>query len=204
MVLLAAGRSLRMGEPKLLLPWGHTSILGHLLQQWRGLGLTQFAAVVASQDPELALELDRLEFPPENRILNDHPECGMFHSIQQAARWPGWREDLTHWVVVLGDQPHLRSATLHGLLEFGANLPNTVCQPALAGRPRHPVLLPKRVFREVAQAKDDNLKQFLSGRSVTLWPCDDPGLDLDIDRPEDYERALALAFSARKDGSGPA
>jgi len=32
-VILAAGRSARMGRPKLLLPWGGTSVLGHLLAQ---------------------------------------------------------------------------------------------------------------------------------------------------------------------------
>ena len=33
-VILAAGRSRRMGKPKLLLPWGETSVLGHLIRQW--------------------------------------------------------------------------------------------------------------------------------------------------------------------------
>ncbi|HRY59690.1 MAG: NTP transferase domain-containing protein [Verrucomicrobia bacterium] len=37
-VLLAAGRSARMGKPKLLLPWGDTSVLGHLIRQWQSLG----------------------------------------------------------------------------------------------------------------------------------------------------------------------
>jgi molybdenum cofactor cytidylyltransferase len=44
-ILLAAGRSRRMGRAKLLLPWGEASVLGHLVSQWRSLGATQLAVV---------------------------------------------------------------------------------------------------------------------------------------------------------------
>src|SRR5208282_5690411 len=37
-VLLAAGGSRRMERPKLLLPWGGTSIAGHQIRVWDGLG----------------------------------------------------------------------------------------------------------------------------------------------------------------------
>ena len=49
-VILAAGRSLRMGRPKLLLPWGETSVLGHLLNQWRQVGAAQVAVVHAADN----------------------------------------------------------------------------------------------------------------------------------------------------------
>ena len=41
-VILAAGRSARMGRPKLLLPWGETSVLGHLIKQWQALGAVSY------------------------------------------------------------------------------------------------------------------------------------------------------------------
>ena len=31
-IILAAGRSRRMGQPKMLLPWGETTVLGHVIQ----------------------------------------------------------------------------------------------------------------------------------------------------------------------------
>ena len=37
-VILAAGASSRMGKPKLVLPWGKTSVLGHLIEQWKQAG----------------------------------------------------------------------------------------------------------------------------------------------------------------------
>ena len=142
-VILAAGRSARMGRPKLLLPWGGTSVLGHLIEQWQALGAKQIAVVCAPGDQAIQAELDRLGFAEPNRIGNPAPERGMFSSIQCAAQWPGWQAALTHWAIVLGDQPHLQPQTLRRVLDFSAAQPAKVCQPARRGHGRHPVLLPK-------------------------------------------------------------
>ena len=115
-VILAAGASARMGRPKLLLPWGGTSVLGHLIHQWTELGAGQIAVVVAAGDQTIQRELDRLGFAPEHRIPNPQPERGMFSSIQCAARWTGWHNSATHWSIVLGDQPHLKLETLRALI----------------------------------------------------------------------------------------
>lgn len=193
-VLLAAGRSARMGKPKLLLPWGGTSVLGHLIRQWQSLGAAQLSVVCAAGDSALAAELERLGFPAENRILNPAPERGMFSSLQCAARWRGWRAEVTRWAVALGDQPQVRLQTLRQVLEFSAAHPARICQPARRGRGRHPVLLPEAVFRQLATAAAPTLRDFLAAHpeGVVFCESDDPGLDLDIDRPEDYEQALRL------------
>ena len=193
-VVLAAGASSRMGKPKLLLPWGQTSVLGHLVRQWGTACARQIAVVHAVADQAVSVELDRLVFPATNRISNPKPERGMFSSIQCAAAWPGWNVSLTHWVIVLGDQPHLRQETLRQLIEFAASLPDGICQPSRGGRPRHPVVVPKAVFRRLTDSREATLKQFLQNNTpaVTLRELEDPGLDLDLDTPADYEKALRL------------
>ena len=297
-VILAAGRSTRMGRPKLLLPWGETSVLGHLIKQWHSLGAKQIAVVCAAGDNAIQAELDRLGFPArvshspprearagerrpfsqacsvvrgrpplqvsarigamdlgeqtdpspcplpfgrgegehptlgtrmevpgkrpgkwarsrpvtasehvvgakgtpaQDRIINPAPERGMFSSIQCAAQWPGWEAALTHWALVLGDQPHLRPQTLRQVLDFSASHPTKVCQPARRGHGRHPVLLPRTVFRQLARSTATTLKEFLVARSreAALCEADDPGIELDIDRPEDYAKAIELAAKRR-------
>ena len=193
-VILAAGASVRMGRAKLLLPWADTTIIGHLLGQWRALGAAQVAVVRTETNPLLQGELDRLGVPADQRILNPQPERGMFSSIQCAANWSGWAAGLTHWAVALGDQPHVRRETLQRLLDFTALNPASVCQPGRNGRGRHPVLLPAEVFFRLREAREEDLKQFLLNCGIQLARCemDDAGLDFDIDEPADYERARQL------------
>ena len=190
-IILAAGASSRMGRPKMLLPWGATTVLGHLIAQCQQIGAAQIAVVYSADDPSINAELDRIGFAREPRIVNPEPARGMFSSIQCAARWPGWHPALTHWAVALGDQPHLANDTLRAVVEFSASQIDKICQPARTGRPRHPVFLPRPAFEALAKAEGATLKEFLATHAsdVRLMESSDPGLDLDLDTPEDYERA---------------
>jgi molybdenum cofactor cytidylyltransferase len=193
-VLLAAGASSRMGRPKLLLTWNGTTVLGHLLDIWRKLGASQLAVVCAPGHGPLAEELARAGVPERDCITNPQPERGMMSSIRCAAGWPRWRSEISHFLLTLGDQPHVQSSTLRSLLEFATARPGQVSQPARAGRPRHPVLIPGDLFRQLETSPAENLKQFLLGipdRRAT-FESDDAGLDFDLDEPADYERALRL------------
>lgn len=191
-VILAAGSSQRMGTPKMLLPWEGNSILGHIIQQWQALGAQQIIVVLAPGAESLGNELDRLHFPAENRIPNPAPKRGMFSSIQCAANWGGWISSLTHWAVVLGDQPHLQRATCRQLLEFANKHPDRVCQPICGSQWRHPVVLPKSVFEQLRSSAAETLREFLSDCKRVGFKSEDPGLNQDIDTPEDYQKALAL------------
>jgi len=189
-----------MGTPKLLLPWGKTSVLGHLIEQWQRLGAEQIVVLSAAGDKVLAAELDRLGFAADNRVYNPAPARGMFSSIQCAAQWPGWKRSLTHWAIVLGDQPHLRPQTLDALLDFSAGHPEKICLPGQGGHRRHPVLLPKERFSQLADSTTTDLKEFLGTMTpqVSICELDDPGLGLDIDLPDEYQRAMDLGVKGLK------
>jgi molybdenum cofactor cytidylyltransferase len=197
-VILAAGRSSRMGKPKLLLPWGATSILGHLLQITKYLEPAQTVVVYSRQAAGIESELDRLGFPAADRIFNPLAEQGMFSSIQSAARWSGWHPAVSHWVFVLADQPHLSPDTWISLREFQTSHAGAICQPAFQGRARHPVIIPRRFFAALRDAAAPNLNEFLRAHADARVRCElaDPALATDIDYPADYERAWA-EFSPR-------
>jgi molybdenum cofactor cytidylyltransferase len=188
--ILAAGRSQRMGRPKLLLPWNGTSVLGHLLKQWRTAGAAQIAVVCDPDATELQNELKRLEVSSTNWIFNSHPDRGMFSSVQCAARWNEWRPALTHFVVTLGDQPHLQQETLGELIAVAKRNPESVCQPLRNARRRHPVIFPKRNFFELRNSEAANLKEFLASAGIERagFESTDVGLEFDMDTPADYER----------------
>jgi len=202
-IILGAGASSRMARPKLLLPWGTTTVVGHLLATWKNLGAAQLAVVCASGDRDLEAELNKPGMPFSARIDNPDPGRGMFGSIQCAARWSGWNSQLTHWVIALGDQPHLHPPTLSALIRFTAKHREKICQPArrvqtgatTVLRGRHPVVLPRAAFKLVATSRCTTLREFLhaiASMSESM-EVDDPGFDLDIDTAADYERAILLA-----------
>src|SRR5262245_20884677 len=127
-VILAAGASSRMGQPKLLLSWRSTTVLGYLISQWRLLGSEQIGVVSAPGPHPVHEELDRLHVPELLRIINPTPELGMFSSIQAAARSNDWNSAVTHFVLLLGDQPQITATTLASLLEYASRNPERICQ----------------------------------------------------------------------------
>jgi molybdenum cofactor cytidylyltransferase len=173
-----------MGRPKLLLPWGDKTILEHLIQQWTAVGCSQIGAVIG---PDSILRDHLADVEP---IINRRPEQGMYSSVQCAARWDGWNKTLTHFVITLGDQPQVKTDTLKAIIEFAEKHPRSICQPARNGRGRHPVVLPEAMFSLLSDSKERNLKEFLAVRERVMFESDDAGLDLDLDTPEDYQKAL--------------
>ena len=192
--ILAAGRSSRMGSPKVLLPWRNTSVLGQLVLQWQKLHVKQIAVVLAHGNETIEEELNRLGVPRTDRIPNPSPDKGMFSSIQCAARWTGWAGEISHWIVALGDQPQLNPKTLQTLLRFVEEHPGMICQPLRNGKPKHPVAFSRSHFAALAASEAADLKEFLSERTqaVAGFEADDAGLDFDIDTPEDYENVRRM------------
>ena len=189
-LVLAAGASARMGCAKLLLPWHGTSVIGHLYEIWRDLGVGQIAVVTRSGDEALAAELDRIGWPKADRLENPTPEKGMFSSVLCGVNWSGWRADVDCRIFVLGDQPHLKKETLHRLLDFAQEQDNSICEPISGNKTGHPVVLPAAAVRELQNTTATTLKEFLKLTKLPRVQCkvDDTGLLLDMDTPEDYKR----------------
>jgi molybdenum cofactor cytidylyltransferase len=187
-VLLAAGASRRMGTCKLLLPWGKKTVLVHLLEQWRTLRVAQIAPVVDASNQMLKNALVDSEFSSDAWIENSFPERGMFSSLQEASRWKGWRPDLTHWIIALGDQPHIEISTLRLLLKVSQQNPTRICQPLFGNFAAHPLILPKHHFLELAESHAEDLRTFIRNHEQLRLriPVNDPSVTADLDTPAEY------------------
>jgi molybdenum cofactor cytidylyltransferase len=188
-VILAAGASSRMGRPKMVLPWGDSTVLAHIISEWTALGATQVAVVCPTGQNAVSIELDH--FPEIVPIINPTPELGMFNSIQCAARWPGWNDSLTHFVIILGDQPQISRSSLQLLLAQVRANPAKICQLSYGQKPKHPVALPRAIFNPLSTSSALNLRAFLEGfpHLRHLLKTSDDSLDFDLDSPADYELA---------------
>ena len=187
-MLLAAGASRRMGTCKLLLPWGNKTILVHILDQWRTLGVAQIAPVIDASNQLLKTALVDARFSSAEWINNFFPERGMFSSLQEASRWKGWRSGLTHVVVALGDQPHIKISTLRVLLETTRQHPSRICQPVFSGRAAHPLILPVNQFLALAKSDAPDLSEFIRKHEDLRLrvAVSDAGVTGDLNTPADY------------------
>ena len=175
--ILAAGASTRMGRPKMLLPWGRSSVIGRAVSLARMFPGTQIALVIANGDQHMAAELRRLRVSLAAQIVNLEPHRGMFSSVQCAARWNGWDTGLTHWALMLGDQPQIKLATLRRLADFASAHPDGICQPAWNGQapppggPAAAVLSPTRAPRDAPRCANSSMDMqttSASSKSMTL------------------------------------
>jgi molybdenum cofactor cytidylyltransferase len=188
-IILAAGRSGRMGQPKLLLPWRGRTVLAHLIELWTELRAWQVGVVYSKATPEVERELERAGGPDAFRIENPIADGDMWSSIHAAARWRGWSCSLTHFAVVLGDQPHISAVTLQKFLERIDVGVTAAWVPEVCGEHCHPVVLHKECWEKLARSTAQTLRDFLHSGECELRTVkiNDPALMRDMDTPEDFE-----------------
>jgi molybdenum cofactor cytidylyltransferase len=190
--IMAAGQSRRMGQPKLCLPWKESSVLGHLLAQWREAGAEKIVVIHAGTGSPVAVELERLGVSPEMRAATLAPEREMMGSVATAARLAAKDGSLTHLIIALGDQPHLRVETLRNLLLACEIAPGKIVRVVHRGAAGHPIAVPSSLLVELGATSCATLRDFLGliKSPILDLTCDDSGVLMDIDTPDDYARAV--------------
>ena len=188
--ILAAGESKRMGRPKLCLPWGETTILGHILAQWREAGAVNILVVHAPGETPVSHELDRLGVA--SRIVNHAMERGMMGSVITAAGHAQYDKSLTHLLIALGDQPHVQATTLREFLRACENSPGELVRIVHEGKAGHPIALPAEILPELITTRAATLRDFLRLKEMPTrdLTSGDSGVLLDVDTLDDYHRAL--------------
>jgi molybdenum cofactor cytidylyltransferase len=190
-VVLAAGTSSRMGEPKQLLCLGGRTVLGQTLENVRGASVAQivlvlgFAADVIARQPEVE---------GVTLVINGQFSEGMGSSLRTgiAALNPG----IDAALVVLADQPFVRPATLNQLIGGYIESKAQIAIPTYRGFRGNPVLLDRSVFAEVMAITGDIGCRAIFGShtdGIVKVPVDDVGVLLDIDSKSDFERLQRFA-----------
>jgi molybdenum cofactor cytidylyltransferase len=187
-IVLAAGRSVRMGEkPKLLLPFGSSTVLGCVLD----------AVAAAPVDRAfVVLGAWREEIEPLVRgynvsiVYNRDFDLGMLSSVQAGFRAvpPGQGAAF----VVPGDHPGLTPGVFARLLEAREEGGAGLIVPQFGDRGGHPLLVDLCFRAEIDRLGPDEGLRGLLGRHpgrVRRVPVEEAGILLDLDTPEDYRRA---------------
>ena len=209
-IVLAAGKSSRMGRPKALLPIGSSgdTFLTHILHVLRSSGIAR-AVVVIGGDAGIV----RTTLPPDDEFLrvveNENYEQGQLSSLLTGLSSVEERSDDVEAVIVtLVDLPLITSATVRAVLEAYRRAPGApIVRPRRGNRYGHPAIFARRLFAELRTADPSTgakpIVHAHAAEEVSVDVADD-GAFTDIDTPEDYERFIAptlkRAMETRKHG----
>jgi molybdenum cofactor cytidylyltransferase len=187
-LVLGAGGSKRLGQPKQLLPFGDGTLLDHTLGVARACNFDQLVVPIGGAADEVR---ERVDFTDAQVVVNTAYGSGCSSSIAAALDAVDPRCEVL--VLMLGDQPGVTPATVQALLDGRGDAPLTVCHYD-DGR-GHPLAFGRSVFGRLADLHGDKgvwrlLDQ--AGDDVVEVPIPGP-VPLDVDTPEDYEAVLAAA-----------
>jgi molybdenum cofactor cytidylyltransferase len=185
-LVLAAGGSRRLGRPKQLLDYRGGTLLGHVLDVARACAFDQLVVAVGGAADEVRA---RVDLTGADVVVNDGYGAGCSSSIATAltALDPRW-ETL---VLLLGDQPGVRPATVQALLDGRGGAPLAVCRYA-DGR-GHPFAFGRVLAGDLAALHGDKaVWKLLEGRGADVAEVPVAGpVPLDVDTAEDYAAVLA-------------
>lgn len=183
-VVLAAGRSTRMGSDKLRLPWRGRTLLEWVLDAACALPHVVLPVVLVGGPPGLGAlpgHVTRIPWPAQGETP------GQADSLKAGIR--ALPSGLDGAMVFLGDMP-LITPELVGKLAR-AFRPGRFLAPRFEGRRGNPVIIPADWFARVLELEGDTGARPLLGSPdapVDYLDVDDPAILTDVDTPDDYAR----------------
>jgi molybdenum cofactor cytidylyltransferase len=189
-ILLAAGLSTRMGQPKLLLPWGRTTVLGQVVSTFAAAGMEEIIVVTggARQKIEsLVAELAK-EYPVRAVYNPAYMRGKMLSSIQ--AGLEALDSQPSAALIGLGDQPQVREQTVRRICAAFIQTESPLVIPSFQNRRGHPWLAARPLWPKfLALPSSTTPRQFLNTYAGQMkYVVADESILQDLDTPEDYSR----------------
>jgi len=183
-LVLAAGGSHRLGQPKQLLPYGGTTLLDAVLRTARGCVFDELLVTLGGAADEVR---ETVDLSGTTVVLNPSYGTGCSSSIVSALEVVDNRT--TGIVLMLGDQPGVRVRSARSVIQ--AEAPIAVCR--YRDGIGHPFWFARAVFPELANLHGDKgvWKLIESGRHAVVEVSVDAEVPADVDTWDDYESLLA-------------
>lgn len=187
-IVLAAGRSTRMGRPKPLLRVGEESFVEHAVRVLQEGGCRRITVVVS----DAASETARLAEQAGSRIVvNEAAESEPIDSIRLAL---SVLPDDTAWVAILPvDHPLVEPGTVMRLIEAAHARGTAIVRPVYHGTAGHPGLFARRTFDTFRhpdlERGAQSVVEIFRDEVVDL-PVEDRGVSADLNTPAELRRWL--------------
>ena len=188
-LILAAGGSSRLGQPKQLLQFGGQTLLRRMIDAATEAGCSPVGVVIGAERERILQELEETK---EFLIENETWQRGIGNSIRTGLRallaaYP----KLDALVLLACDQPLVDRHTIEGLKMTRGQTNKPIVASRYADTLGIPALFDRRYFDELFVLDDDTgAKQIIFNHEndVAEYPFHDGTLD--IDTPEDYNKLL--------------
>jgi molybdenum cofactor cytidylyltransferase len=195
-IVLAAGESRRMGQPKQLLPFGERTILERVVDTLLTAGVGEVIVVLGHLAERVRAVLgDR----PVRAVINEAYRQGMLSSVKCGVRAIGTGYDAV--LFALGDQPHITCAVVSEVIGAYRTGNAGMVIPCYGGKKGHPIIINLQRYREAIVNLPENvgLNALMQehAKDVRLIDVTTDDIIRDIDVPDDYTRELAR-FSERR------
>lgn len=192
-VVLAAGMSSRMGQPKVLLPWtGRKTIIEQIIEQLVLSRLDYITVVTGNKAPEVRQLAEKMGV---ETAYNSHYRTGeMLSSLKTGlAAMPA---HVSAALVVLGDQPRIQPRVIGQVLTAYAEGKGKIVAPSYQKRRGHPILIDRRYWPEILALPTDGAPRDVinaHASEIAYVNVDTDSVLRDVDTPEDYSQERGRA-----------
>jgi molybdenum cofactor cytidylyltransferase len=187
-IILAAGASTRMGQPKPLLLWRGEPFVRHVARTAISAGLSPVVIVTGEHTAGIRNVVADL---PLTVIHNPDWEAGQSTSVRCGLR--SLPDTIGSATFLLADQPHIPIELVKALKDQHAQSLSPIVAPLIDERRGNPVLFDRAVFADLQSLTGDvGGRAVFAKHPIAYVPWHDANLLLDVDTPEDYQRLRGL------------
>jgi molybdenum cofactor cytidylyltransferase len=183
-LILAAGQSKRMGQPKMSLPWGEITVLEQVIATFKAAGVDDVLVITGGAREQV----ETLVGNSARRIFNpDYAEGEMLSSVQ--AGLAGLKPGIEAVLIGLGDQPQVQERSVRLVLEEYRKSAASIVVPSFQMRRGHPWLVARIHWDEILRMHSPaSLRDFLHNHQDEIYyvEFDNNSILQDMDTPEDY------------------
>jgi molybdenum cofactor cytidylyltransferase len=198
-VLLAAGKSGRLGSPKQVLEYNGKSLLRHSVETALGTGIQPILVVLGAGHALLEKELESIN--GIQFVINEGWHEGMATSIRCGVE-AALKQDpaLEGLIIMVCDQPFVTTELLNELFQRQQTTGMPLVASHFQDNPGVPAFFHKSFFSKLLELKGDSgARKLLKGQSDLVALVAFPGGEIDIDTMNDYTELKELKGGRRND-----
>jgi molybdenum cofactor cytidylyltransferase len=187
-IILAAGQSKRMGQPKMLLSWGKMTVIEHVITTFLKAGIDDIVVVTGGVREQVERAIGHYSV---RKISNQNYAAGeMLSSLQCGLRAMSLESQAV--LIGLGDQPQILEQSIRSICEAYRESWSPLIVPSFHMRRGHPWLVARPLWDEILELRPpESPRDFLNRNAAEIHylNVDTPSILADLDTPEDYQNS---------------